>query len=119
MLKRALWWRVSAMLITAVSGILLVITATSYALERFVTPEQSQIEKIELDVADSEQYTGKEKVLVRGTWGDKPGEFGLIVPSGEGTLESPMSFAIGSKGEIYILDQVNSRILDLMATSGM
>lgn len=110
MLRQTLWWRISAMLITAVSGILLVITATSYALEQLVTPEQSQIEKIELNVVDSEQYTGEENILVRGTWGNKPGEFGLVVPSGEGALEGPMSFAAGGTGEIYILDQVNSRI---------
>ncbi len=43
-------------------------------------------------------------------WGDGPGEVGKR-EARESSPEGPMSFAFSSFGELYILDQVNSRIL--------
>lgn len=51
----------------------------------------------------------KAQEVVRIRAGSGPDKIGISTPK-EGNPEGPMSFAIGEKGEIYILDQVNSRI---------
>lgn len=56
---------------------------------------------------DENLFSGKEVVRVRA--GSGPDELGLITPE-EANPEGPMSFSVSSAGEIYILDQVNSRI---------
>lgn len=43
-------------------------------------------------------------------WGQGPGQAGKATPP-EGAAEGPASFAVSSAGEIYLLDQVNDRIL--------
>ena len=50
--------------------------------------------------------------LVYGKWGNKLGEFGVILPSGEeGELGSgPNDFFVDEKDFIYILDNVNNRV---------
>lgn len=50
---------------------------------------------------------GQEVLRVR--IGSGPGELGVVTPE-EANPEGPMSFAVGSGGEIYVLDQTNSRI---------
>ncbi len=47
--------------------------------------------------------------VLRAKFGSGPNDIGIITPS-EGNPEGPMSFALGANGEIYILDQINSRI---------
>lgn len=47
--------------------------------------------------------------IVNVKFGSDPDDIGIITPK-EANPEGPMSFALGDKGEIYILDQVNSRI---------
>ncbi len=47
--------------------------------------------------------------VVRAKFGSGPNDIGILTPK-EASPEGPMSFTIGEKGEIYILDQVNSRI---------
>ena len=47
--------------------------------------------------------------ILRAKIGSGPDEIGAITPS-EANPEGPMSFALGNEGEIYILDQLNSRI---------
>ncbi len=61
------------------------------------------------------QGLGKEHIkvsiieVVRVRAGSGADKIGISTPK-EGNPEGPMSFAIGEKGEIYILDQINSRI---------
>ncbi len=63
----------------------------------------------------SEQKVKKKTVkvsstdVVRAKFGSGPDDIGILTPK-EGNCEGPMSFTISEKGEIYILDQVNSRI---------
>uniref|UniRef100_A0A7C4NZE9 6-bladed beta-propeller n=1 Tax=Thermodesulfobacterium geofontis TaxID=1295609 RepID=A0A7C4NZE9_9BACT len=47
--------------------------------------------------------------ILRAKIGSGPDEIGAITPP-EANPEGPMSFALGNEGEIYILDQLNSRI---------
>ncbi len=47
--------------------------------------------------------------MVRAKFGSGPNDIGIVTPS-EANPEGPMSFAPSAKGEIYILDQINSRI---------
>jgi hypothetical protein len=47
--------------------------------------------------------------VVRANFGSGPDDLGNYVPE-EASPEGPMSFALGSNDEIYILDQLNSRI---------
>ncbi|MEJ5349942.1 MAG: hypothetical protein WHS46_14785 [Desulfosoma sp.] len=47
--------------------------------------------------------------VVRAKFGSGPNDIGVITPS-EANPEGPMSFALGANGEIFILDQTNSRI---------
>lgn len=47
--------------------------------------------------------------ILRVKAGSGPNEIGIITPS-EANPEGPMSFALNEKGEIFILDQENSRI---------
>jgi hypothetical protein len=52
------------------------------------------------------QFTGK--IVVRGKWGSKPGEFGLYTKMpGAG----PSDVVVSRKGNIYIADAVNGRIV--------
>jgi hypothetical protein len=51
----------------------------------------------------------KVKDVVRAKIGAGPNDIGEITPP-EANPEGPMSFALGKDGEIYILDQINSRI---------
>lgn len=53
------------------------------------------------------EITGK--IIVRGKWGNTPGEFGLDIsePPGAG----PSIFTVSPNGDIYIADCVNSRIV--------
>jgi hypothetical protein len=52
-------------------------------------------------------FSGQEAVRVRA--GSGPDELGLITPE-EANPEGPMSFVVSAAGEIYVLDQVNSRV---------
>jgi hypothetical protein len=47
--------------------------------------------------------------VVRASFGSGPDDLGHVIPE-EAAPEGPMSFALGSKGEIYVLDQLNVRI---------
>lgn len=47
--------------------------------------------------------------VVRARCGSGPEELGITTPQ-EANPEGPMSFAPGSKGEIYVLAQINLRI---------
>lgn len=47
--------------------------------------------------------------VVRARFGSGPDDIGIVTPK-EAYPEGPMSFALGSGGEIYILDQINSRV---------
>ncbi|GAB6184177.1 hypothetical protein [Thermodesulfovibrio hydrogeniphilus] len=49
------------------------------------------------------------KEVVRAKFGSGPNDIGIVTPP-EANPEGPMSFDLGAKGEIYILDQINSRI---------
>lgn len=60
------------------------------------------------------------EIIVEGGWGEGPGEFGLAwtypnslaneSPSGRIEPFYPLSIAVNSRGEVYILDPVNDRI---------
>ncbi len=45
--------------------------------------------------------------LVRGGWGQRPGEFGRAL---EASRPGPMSLAVDGEGRVHVLDQVNRRI---------
>ena len=47
------------------------------------------------------------EIIVRGKWGDMPGEFGI---QREGLRPGPSSFDVDYSGNIYVLDDVNNRI---------
>lgn len=48
-------------------------------------------------------------------WGEGPGQAGKLIPP-EASSVGPASFAVSPAGEIYLLDQVNDRILRFSAT---
>ncbi len=51
------------------------------------------------------------EVIIEAKWGSGPGECGLYIGKGEGDLTSgPASFSVDTRGYIYIVDWVNSRI---------
>lgn len=67
-----------------------------------------------LNAAESSDLKGglikvKEAEILRARCGTGPDEIGVTTPS-EANPEGPMSFALGKDEEIYILDQINSRI---------
>jgi hypothetical protein len=71
---------------------------------------QSSITIVDVDISsDVPVYEYVPKVIIRGKWGKKPGEFGR---EGEADVMDlkPESMAVDSKGNIYILDFVNNRI---------
>ena len=47
--------------------------------------------------------------VLRASYGSGPDDLGHCVPQ-EASPEGPMSFALGSNDEIYVLDQINSRV---------
>ncbi|PID37926.1 MAG: hypothetical protein CSB49_08235 [Proteobacteria bacterium] len=49
------------------------------------------------------------KRLINGTWGAGRGQFGKL-KARESNPEGPMSFAVGKKGTLLVLDQVNRRL---------
>lgn len=51
----------------------------------------------------------EEKEILRAQFGSGSDQIGVLTPS-EANPEGPMSFALGKDEEIYILDQINSRI---------
>ncbi|MGQ9472060.1 MAG: hypothetical protein ACUVR0_10275 [Candidatus Aminicenantales bacterium] len=54
-------------------------------------------------------YEIKTEIVVRARIGSGPEDLGVIMPE-EANPEGPMSFIVGSAGEIYVLDQTNARI---------
>ncbi len=60
-----------------------------------------------LESMDNHYLQGREVVRVRA--GSGPDELGAITPE-EANPEGPMSFAVSAAGDIYVLDQVNSRV---------
>lgn len=64
-----------------------------------------------IDPGQGVKYLGQVKIVdvVRASFGSGPNDIGIITPS-EANPEGPMSFALGSAGEIVVLDQINSRI---------
>lgn len=52
------------------------------------------------------------EVIARLSWGSGPSELGRTRPQ-EGNPEGPMSLAVDARGDILVLDQLNSRILRL------
>lgn len=54
-------------------------------------------------------YEIKTEIVVRAGIGSGPEDLGVIMPE-EANPEGPMSFVVGSAGEIYVLDQTNARI---------
>ncbi|MDR7427002.1 MAG: hypothetical protein QN175_11435 [Armatimonadota bacterium] len=59
------------------------------------------------DVSQAQEVRGVE--VVRARFGAGPDALGVITPR-EGNPEGPMSFDLGRNGEIFVLDQVNSRV---------
>lgn len=67
-----------------------------------------------------EVETYSPEILVEGGWGEEPGRFGVAwtypnslaneSPSGRIEPFYPLSIAVNSRGEVYILDPVNNRI---------
>ncbi|MBK8694590.1 MAG: hypothetical protein IPN17_20505 [Deltaproteobacteria bacterium] len=49
------------------------------------------------------------RVVLRGPWGDGPGQFGRRAAS-EGSPEAPNSLSIDASGDVAVLDQVNRRV---------
>jgi len=47
-------------------------------------------------------------------WGQGPGQVGKLIRK-EGAAEGPQSFAVSANGEVFLLDQLNSRIIHLAA----
>jgi len=47
--------------------------------------------------------------IFKAPWGNRLGELGRDLPS-EGSPQAPMSFAADASGQVYVLDQVNSRL---------
>lgn len=66
----------------------------SLSIEKNITKESSKVSSTD---------------VVRVKFGSGPDDIGIITPE-EANPEGPISFALGSKGEIYILDQVNQRV---------
>lgn len=62
---------------------------------------------LRLQPQDNHPFSGKEMVRVKA--GSGPHELGAITPE-EANPEGPMSFVVSASGEIYVLDQVNSRV---------
>jgi hypothetical protein len=52
---------------------------------------------------------GEAVVVVKGTWGSAPGQFGRRREA-ESNPEAPMALAAGAPGELLVLDQVNRRV---------
>lgn len=51
----------------------------------------------------------KGTTLIKGKWGAERGQFGRL-KARESNPEGPMSFAVGKKGALVVLDQVNQRL---------
>ncbi len=81
-------------LIVAVSPLFLISPAESVGAKQRAGKESRQVSTVE---------------MVRARSGSGPDEIGVITPP-EANPEGPMSFALGKDREIYILDQINSRI---------
>ena len=52
---------------------------------------------------------GAARTVLRGPWGNGPGQFGRRAAS-EGTPEAPNSLSLGARGDVAVLDQVNRRV---------
>ncbi len=51
-------------------------------------------------------------------WGQGPGQAGKLIRQ-EGAPEGPQSFAVAANGEVFLLDQLNSRIIHLAANGSV
>jgi len=67
---------------------------------------EKQISIQEIDTTKLEKY--ERKVIIKAKVGKGPGEIGVI---GEGTEEGPKGIAVDSAGNVFILDQINERII--------
>jgi len=68
--------------------------------------KERQIFTQEIDTTKLEKY--ERKVIIKAKVGKGPGEIGVI---GEGREEGPEGIAVDSAGNVFILDQINKRIL--------
>ena len=85
--------------------------SAAWTQQASTTSQSASIETINADSVPIEEYVPK--VIIEGKWGTGPGEFGAIDPMQAEYFKvsaSPGSMAVNSKGEIYILDHLNSRI---------
>ncbi len=55
---------------------------------------------------------GELEVLFKAPWGSGPGQVGML-PADESSPEGPMAFAVDAAGDIWVLDQVNRRVVVL------
>jgi hypothetical protein len=63
----------------------------------------------EISADDREKKPAGPQVVLRVEWGEEESKLGRSRPQ-EGNPEGPMAFWVGEGGEIYVLDQVNSRV---------
>lgn len=92
-------WVLGTMVGLTVVGLAVAFTVAGMAGRRGQTPPQ--------------RLAGPEVVLILG-WGDATDEAGRA-DRREGASEGPMSFTVNALGDIYLLDQVNQRVLKFMA----
>ncbi|MGQ9921349.1 MAG: hypothetical protein ACUVRZ_08465 [Desulfobacca sp.] len=66
-----------------------------------------------LPAAEPASKPGPKQVVLL-PWGSGPGQAGKLIRE-EGAAEGPMSFAVTDNGEIFLLDQLNARIIHVAA----
>jgi hypothetical protein len=86
--------------VLSILSIILIFICNSYSLGESASPKGK---------AKKEFLRVKSVEILRARFGSAPDNLGVSTPS-EGNPEGPMSFTLGKDGEIYILDQINSRI---------
>jgi len=85
-------------------NVIMAMTVAVLCLVSLAGPEEREETKI--DTTKLEKY--QRKVIIKAKVGEGPGEIGVI---GEGTMEGPKGITVDSSGNIFILDNVNKRIV--------
>jgi len=80
-------------------------TVAVLCLVSLAGPEEREETKI--DTTKLEKY--EKRVIIDAKWGSGPGEFGKV-DNIEGPSTGPAAFTISSKGNIFVLDNVNNRV---------